>query len=138
MLDVWLRAATVTQDFLSDEHVSSMKGSVEYYLESSIPEIWVLSSESRGPVGFIGMSGSHIDALFLAPDFQRCGWGRRLVAHVSVGRSELTVNVTEQNQGARRFYENCGFVVVERSELEYMGKSYPQLHMRLRKASAHI
>ena len=62
-------------------------------------------------MGFMGMSGSEIAALFLAPEFRGRGGGRRLVRHAQELRGELTVDVNEQNVAARRFYEACGFVV---------------------------
>ena len=82
-------------------------------------------------MGFMGMAGSKMDALFLAPEFQGRGGGRRLVRHAQQLRGELTVDVNEQNPAARRFYEACGFVVEGRSEVDDAGRPFPLLHMRL-------
>jgi putative acetyltransferase len=82
-------------------------------------------------MGFMGMSGSKMESLFLAPEFQGRGGGRRLVRHAQELRGELTVDVNEQNPAARRFYEACGFVVEGRSELDDAGRPFPLLHMRL-------
>lgn len=81
-------------------------------------------------MGFMGMSGSRIESLFLAPEFQRRGGGRRLVHHAQERHDELTVGVNEQNAAARAFYEACGFVVEGRSERDEQGRPYPLLHMR--------
>jgi putative acetyltransferase len=90
-------------------------------------------------MGFVGMSGSKIEALFLAPEFQRRGGGRQFVRHAQEIRGELAVNVNEQNPAARRFYEACGFVVEGRSELDDTGQPFPLLHMWLAAPhSAHL
>jgi putative acetyltransferase len=104
---------------------------VRDYLASSEPEFWVLRDDSGAVMGFMGMSGSKMESLFLAPEFQRRGAGRRLVRHAQALHGELTVDVNEQNAAARRFYEACGFVVEGRSEVDEQGRPYPLLHMRL-------
>lgn len=104
---------------------------VRDYLSSSETELWVLCSDSGAIVGFMGMSGSKMESLFIAQEFQRRGGGRRLVRHAQALRGEVTVDVNEQNPAARVFYEACGFVVEGRSELDEQGRPFPLLHMRL-------
>jgi putative acetyltransferase len=82
-------------------------------------------------MGFMGMSGSEIAALFLAPEFRGRGGGRRLIQHAQELQGELTVAVNEQNDAARRFYEACGFVVESRSDDDDEGRPFPLLHLRL-------
>jgi putative acetyltransferase len=78
----------------------------------------------------MGLTGARVDSLFLAPEVLRRGIGRRLVAHARARRGALEVDVNERNEGARRFYEACGFAVVGRSETDEAGRPYPILHMR--------
>lgn len=101
------------------------------YLASAEPEFWVLCDDAGVVQGFMGMSGSNMDALFLAPEFQHRGGGRQMVRHAQALHGELTVDVNEQNAAARAFYEACGFVVEGRSELDDQGRPYPLLHLRL-------
>ena len=131
LLDVWLRSVRATHAFVSDEDVRSMTPQVRDYLASGEPELWVLCDDSGAVMGFMGMSGSKMESLFLAPKFHRRGGGRRLVRHARALHGELTVDVNEQNSAARSFYEACGFVVEGRSELDDQGRPYPLLHMRL-------
>ena len=131
LLDIWLRSVRATHTFVSEEDIRSMTPQVRDYLASSEPEFWVLRDDSGAIMGFMGMSGSKMESLFLAPEFQRRGAGRRLVRHAQALHGELTVDVNEQNAAARGFYEACGFVVEERSELDDQGRPYPLLHMRL-------
>jgi putative acetyltransferase len=131
LLDVWLRSLRATHTFLSEEAIQTLLPQVRDYLASSEPEFWVLCDDSGTIMGFMGMSGSKMESLFLAPEFQRRGAGRRLVRHAQALHGELTVDVNEQNTAARAFYEACGFAVEGRSELDEQGRPYPLLHMRL-------
>jgi putative acetyltransferase len=129
--DIWLRSVRATHTFVSAEDIQSFIPLVRDYLASSEPEFWVLCSDSGAVMGFMGMSGNKVDALFLAPEFHGQGGGRRLVRHALALHGELTTDVNEQNLDARRFYDACGFVVEGRSELDDTGRPYPLLHMRL-------
>ena len=131
LLDIWLRSVRATHTFLSEDDIQSFYPLVRDYLASAESEFWVLCSDSGEIMGFMGLSGSKMESLFLAPEFHRCGGGRRLVRHAQELRGELTVDVNEQNPAACRFYEACGFVVEGRSELDSTGRRFPLLHMRL-------
>ena len=131
LVDIWLQSVRATHTFLSEDDIQSFLPLVRDYLASSEPEFWVLCDDSGAIMGFMGMSGSKMESLFLAPEFQRRGAGRRLVRHAQTLCGELTVDVNEQNAAARGFYEACGFVVEGRSELDDQGRAHPLLHMRL-------
>jgi putative acetyltransferase len=131
LLEIWLRSVRATHMFLSEEDIQSFLPIVRDVALAEL-EIWVLCSDSESPVGFMGMSGSTVEALFLAPEFLRRGGGRRLIQHAQELKGELTVDVNEQNPAAIRFYEACGFVVEGRSELDSNGRPFPLLHMRRR------
>jgi len=130
LLDIWLRSVRATHTFLSNEDIQSMTPQVRDYLASSATEFWVLCDDTGAVVGFMGMSGNKMESLFLVQEIQRRGGGRRMVRHAQALHGELTVDVNEQNDGARQFYQACGFVVEGRSELDEQGRAYPLLHMR--------
>lgn len=131
LLDIWLRSVQATHTFVSAEDIQSLIPLVQSYLASSEPEFWVACNDTAEIMGFMGMSGSKMESLFLAPEIFRRGVGRQLVQHAQALHGELTVDVNEQNAPARAFYEACGFVVEGRSELDDQGRPYPLLHMRL-------
>jgi putative acetyltransferase len=131
LLDVWLRSVHATYTFVSEADIQAMIPEVRSYFAASEPEFWVLCADSEAVMGFMGLAGNKIESLFLAPEFQRQGAGRRLVRHAQEQHGELTVDVNEQNTAAHRFYEACGFVVEGRSEFDEQGRPYPLLHMRL-------
>lgn len=131
LLDIWLRSVQATHTFVSSENIQAMIPQVREYLASAEREFWVLCDDSGTVMGFMGLSEGNMQSLFLAPEFQGCGGGRRMVNHARSRHGELTVDVNEQNTAARAFYERCGFVVEGRSELDGQGRPYPLLHMRL-------
>jgi putative acetyltransferase len=131
LVDIWLRSVRATHSFLTEDDIQSFLPLVREHLASGDLELWVLCSESGAPLGFMGMSGSKMEALFLDPAIHRRGGGRQMVRHAQHLRGELTVDVNEQNPGCCRFYEACGFVVEGRSEVDSAGRPFPLLHMRL-------
>jgi putative acetyltransferase len=131
LLDRWLRSVKTTHTFVSPEDIEAMTPHVRDYLSSDAADIWVVCDDAGTVMGFMGLSGSKMDALFLVPEFHGRGAGRLLVRHAQSLFGELTVDVNEQNTAAHRFYEACGFTVEGRSELDEQGRPYPLLHMRL-------
>ena len=131
LLDIWERSVRATHHFLSESDIDFYRPLVEAALTGGTMEIRVLASASDIPVGFLGLAGNRIEALFLAPEHRGFGGGRRLVEHAQarVG-GELRTDVNEQNELGRGFWEALGFVVQGRSELDGAGRPYPLLHMR--------
>ena len=129
LLDVWLRSVRATHAFLTEEDIQALLPEVRDVALAKL-ELWVLCSQNNRPIGFLGLSGSTIEALFLAPEFFRSGGGRMLVDHARRLKGSLKVDVNEQNDAALRFYESCGFAVTGRSELDSSGRPFPLLHMR--------
>jgi putative acetyltransferase len=130
LLDIWLRSVRATHTFLTEADIQFFLPLVR---DLALPalELWVLATDDDVPVGFMGLSGSKLEALFLAPEVLRRGGGRQLVEHARALKGELRVDVNEQNPGAVRFYEACGFVLEGRSELDSTGRPFPLLHLRL-------
>jgi putative acetyltransferase len=137
LLALWERSVRATHDFLSDADVAFYRPLMAAWLGGGAPELWVLASAADVPLGFLGLVGGHIGALFLTPEARGRGGGRRLVTHAQALRGgALTLEVDERNGAARAFYERLGFAVVGRSELDWAGQPYPSLHMRCPPPSA--
>jgi putative acetyltransferase len=91
----------------------------------------VAADTAGRPLGFMGMTGSHVDSLFIAPERRGTGLGTALMDHaLKTAGLPLTVDVNEQNPQAVGFYERLGFEPFERSPLDDAGRPYPILHMR--------
>lgn len=129
LLDVWLRSVRATHTFLSEDDIQFFLPLVRDHALQEL-ELWVLETEHGDAMGFMGLSGNTLEALFLAPEHFRRGGGRLLVEHAQRIKGPLCVDVNEQNPGARAFYESLGFVVCGRSELDSTGRPFPLLHLR--------
>jgi putative acetyltransferase len=138
LLAVWERSVRATHDFLADDDVAFYRPLVERTLAGDELEVWVLATSRTAAgaaagraVGWLGLAGDEIAALFVAPEARGLGGGTRLVAHAQALRGgALTLDVNEQNHAARGFYERLGFAVVGRSALDGAGRPFPLLHMR--------
>lgn len=129
LLDIWLRSVRATHTFLTESDIQSLLPIVREAALVQL-ELWVLASDDGANVGFLGLSGSSVEALFIAPEWCRRGGGRLLLDHARRLKGALTVDVNEQNPEAVRFYEACGFEVCGRSDLDGGGRPFPLLHLR--------
>src|SRR5215831_1167876 len=130
LVALWERSVRATHDFLTEADIGALRPLVREALSDDAVELWVLTERADAPIGFMGLAGHDIAALFLEPARRGQGGGRRLVAHAQQLRGgDLTVDVNEQNPAARGFYEALGFVVVGRSPLDDDGRPFPILHM---------
>jgi putative acetyltransferase len=140
LLAIWLRSVRATHTFLSEDDIQSLLPIVRDVALVAL-EVWVVCVDggddaSAGEAGestiagFLGMDGAEMEALFLDPAYRRRGLGRRMVEHARRLKGPLTVDVNEQNPGAVRFYEACGFEVIGRSKVDGDGRPFPLLHMR--------
>jgi len=128
IVDIWLRSVRATHAFLTEDDIQALLPLVRGGALAGL-ELWVLCADGDGPVGFLGLAGAKVEALFLAPEWSRRGGGRMLVEHARRLKGRLTVDVNEQNPAAVRFYEACGFVVVGRSPTDSDGRPFPLLHL---------
>ena len=131
LVALWERSVRATHYFLMEADIGALRPLVREALSDEALELWVLTDTADVPIGFMGLAGHDIAALFLEPARRGRGGGRRLVAHAQQLRDgDLTVDVNEQNPVARGFYEALGFIAVGRSPLDDGGRPFPVLHMR--------
>lgn len=129
LYEVWRDAVLATHDFVSADHLETFARVMrEDYLPNS--EFCVAVDDDDRPRGFMGMSGSNIDALFVDPVLHGNGVGRLLIEYAQERHpGGLTLDVNEQNEQAHGFYERLGFRVVSRSPVDDTGKPYPLLSL---------
>ena len=128
LVDIWRRSVLATHHFLSAQDFREIDEIVAVKYLPNVP-VWVASTAEGLPVGFMGLTGSHIDSLFVDPEQRGKGIGKLLVAHAEETCGKLTVDVNEQNEQAVGFYRKMGFAQTGRSELDGDGRPYPLLHM---------
>ncbi len=128
LFEIWHDAVKATHDFLTPGDFDAIALEVRPYVATA--PLWVVDDEAGLPAAFMGLSGPHIDALFVAPGQHGRGIGRALTDHAARDADSITVDVNEQNAGALAFYEHLGFVRFDRSPLDDAGRPYPLLHLR--------
>lgn len=117
-----------THTFLNQQQLEALKPDVRA-LQLEKLDTWVLCDQGASPIGFLVMNERSIEALFLAPDWLRCGGGSRLMRHARSLAQALTVEVNEQNTDALNFYLAQGFVISGRSDTDAAGRPYPLLQL---------
>ncbi len=129
LLAVWEGSVRATHLFLSDTEIRRIK---EYVPEAlaAVPHL-IVAEKGGAPAAFMGIEGTTLEMLFIAPGERGRGLGRELIQWgiQTYGVNELAVN--EQNPQARGFYEHMGFRIYKRTETDEQGGPYPLLYMRL-------
>ncbi|EIB9004306.1 acetyltransferase [Salmonella enterica] len=127
LIAIWRRSVDATHDFLSNAYRAELEELVSDFLPEA--PLWVVVTDQDEPVGFMLLTGEHMDALFVDPDVRGQGIGKMLVEHALTLAPGLTTNVNEQNTQAVGFYKKMGFKVTGRSEVDDLGKPYPLLNL---------
>lgn len=128
LFTIWHDAVRATHTFLSEKDIAFYAEQVRDAYLPSCP-FWVAVGSNDEPRGFLGMTGSKIDSLFIHPQHHGEGIGRALVGHAASLSQDLSVDVNEQNEGACAFYKKLGFCQIGRSELDDSGQPFPILHL---------
>ncbi len=133
VVEVWEASVRATHTFVTEANIEVIRPLVW----DSLPHVSHLLCvrERAGQVaGFIGVEDRTVEMLFVDPEWRGQGIGRRLLSYAvtTLGADKLDVN--EQNPQAIGFYLRMGFEVVGRSAVDSIGKPYPLLHMRVRRA----
>jgi len=131
VVEVWEASVRATHHFLKEEDIEYFKPLIlNTYLDAV--ELRCIRNNKK-IVGFLGVADQNLEMLFIHPNYRGKRIGKTLLEY-SIDQLDVTkVDVNEQNEQAVRFYKNCGFVTISRSELDASGKPYPILHMELKK-----
>lgn len=130
LLDIWLRSVRATHHFLQESDIEALLPQLrDIYLPAV--ELWVAVDAEDCPLGFIGLNENHVEMLFIEPDLRGKGIGRALLDQARSSRSQMSVDVNEQNPEAVGFYLHYGFVQTGRSPLDGEGRPFPLLHLSL-------
>jgi len=127
LLGIWEQSVRASHGFLSEQDIQFLLPIVR---DQALPglEVWVLCETSQ-PIGFMGLDGNQLAALFIAPTSFRRGGGKAMLEHARKLKGALQVDVNEQNPRAVAFYLSNGFVVNGRSPTDSLGLPFPLLHL---------
>jgi GNAT superfamily N-acetyltransferase len=126
-LAIWRAASEAGHPFLAREDLDADEALVRdvYFPQARI----TVACDGAAPVAFVAMVGSLIGALFVSPDQHRRGIGRALIETVAQTHGPLTVEVYEDNAGARRFYRALGFRQTARRATDDRDRPLPLVRM---------
>lgn len=126
---IWLDASRLAHPFLGEERLVEHQRLVkERYLP--IAETWVACA-LPGPVGFISLLDTYVGGLFVAPDWQGRGIGRKLVAQALARKGALSLEVYTRNDQALRFYTALGFTEISRRATDDEGLPFENALLRV-------
>lgn len=129
LVSVWEASVRATHNFLKEEDILFYKPLILNEYLKAVDLFCIKDNDTI--TGFMGLSESSIEMLFIHPAFRGSGIGKILLQFAINELKANKVDVNEQNDQALGFYLKMGFKVVNRSELDGMGKPYPILHMEL-------
>ncbi|HCL06679.1 MAG TPA: GNAT family N-acetyltransferase [Chitinophagaceae bacterium] len=132
LLTIWEASVRATHDFLNPDDILFFKHIIQQHNAFSLVELTCIVNEHNKILGFMGIAEDKLEMLFLDPAERGKGLGKQLMLYAFETHHITKVDVNEQNEAARQFYEHFGFIVISRSPLDGTGKPYPILHMELK------
>ncbi|AWD20885.1 GNAT family N-acetyltransferase [Pseudogemmobacter blasticus] len=127
---IWFEASMRAHSFIGETRLIEQRGLIEEeYLPKAETSVACLEGET---VGFISLLGSFIGGIFIAPDWQGFGIGRKLIADALARKGELSLEVYTENEQAVRFYIALGFQEVSRRAIDDFGFPFPNVTLSLK------
>lgn len=127
---VWEESVRKTHHFLKEADINYLKPFVkDIFLQ--IEKVVCMRDDNGSVIAFMGVENEKIEMLFIHPSYIGKGLGRKLIRHAIDTLCAKYVDVNEQNEKAKGFYEHMGFTTISRSEIDGMGNPFPILHMKL-------
>ncbi|MEP6950324.1 MAG: GNAT family N-acetyltransferase [Ginsengibacter sp.] len=130
LLTVWEASVRATHHFVPEEKIKLLKTLIQEQELFQKSELFCVRDLVGEVAGFAGVAGDSLDMLFLDPSIIGTGAGKTLIRYAIDVKGITRVDVNEQNDQARGFYEHFGFKVIGRSETDDNGQPFPLLHMR--------
>ncbi|MDR2105266.1 MAG: GNAT family N-acetyltransferase [Deferribacteraceae bacterium] len=127
IISIWERSVRASHDFLTIDVILDIKS--ELIRQLPYLKIYAYEEAADEIVGFIAILTNRIEMLFVSPEHFRRGIGRALVDFAIDNMKVYEVDVNEQNNRAKVFYEHVGFSVACRMERD-AGRNFPLLRMR--------
>lgn len=127
---IWFEASMKAHPFIGEPRLIEQQRLIEEeYLPKAETSVACLDGEA---VGFISLLGTFVGGIFIAPDRQSLGIGRKLIADALVRKRELSLEVYTENEQAVRFYRSLGFQEVSRRDVDDFGFPFPNATLTLK------
>lgn len=114
IMRIWLDTNIKTHNFISEEYWKSNYNMVKEILPKA--EIYVHEDNDTNIVtGFIGLTDNYIAGLFVNDTAQSKGIGKQLLDYAKSIKSEMSLNVYQDNVRAVQFYKREQFQIQSES-----------------------
>ncbi|MFA6717339.1 MAG: N-acetyltransferase [Victivallaceae bacterium] len=121
VLEIWLEASVNAHNFVKREFwESKIDDMKELYLPGSETYVYEENGEVKG---FFSLVDETLAALFVAPDRQGQGCGKKLIAKAKELRPALKLTVYSKNTKSVDFYRKCGFKTVKEQTDKHTGET---------------
>lgn len=125
---IWERSVRATHGFLKEEDFNEIKKAL---IPDYFPNVNLYAIACDGMyAGFIGLSSTTIEMLFVDCSYRGQGYGSALIDFARQ-HGATKVDVNQQNTSALNFYKAKGFRVIARDDTDDAGRPYPILHLSL-------
>lgn len=127
VLDTWEKSVAATHHFLKPQEIKFYKTAISKY---GLPPLKLFGIYDKSILsGFIGLSETKVEMLFVHPDYIGTGIGKKLMSFAMQNPKIKFIDVNEENPHAFAVYQHWGFTVISRDELDDSGKPHPILHL---------
>jgi putative acetyltransferase len=130
LLEVWELSVKATHHFVEKEDIEVFKKIIKEKNVFEHVKLICARDINNNILGFMGISEDNLEMQFIDPRFIGKGIGKLLLLHAINSLNITKVDVNEQNEQALKFYEQFGFKITSRSELDGTGKPYPIIHLQ--------
>lgn len=132
LLDVWERSVRDSHHFLAEKDIEFFRPLVRHKYFQAVA-LYAVRNAAGDIAAFMGISDDMLEMLFVLPEEQGRGYGKRLIEH-ALGQCRVNkVDVNVDNPKACAFYAHMGYEIVGRDERDATGKPFPILHLEYRK-----
>lgn len=110
VMQIWLNTNLQAHFFIPKEYWEENYEAVKSALPQT--EIYVYENEKTKQIdGFIGLSETYIEGIFVRKGVQSNGIGKQLLMYAKRGKSNLRLCVYQKNPRAVQFYQREQFVI---------------------------
>lgn len=121
VLKIWLDASIIAHDFVKREFWASRLDDMKnIYLPAAETYVYDKDGEVKG---FFSLFEDSLAAIFVDPDCQGQGIGKKLIAKAKELRSVLKLTVYSKNTKSVKFYKSCGFKIIAEQTDEHTGET---------------
>ncbi|MDN3647472.1 GNAT family N-acetyltransferase [Reinekea marina] len=132
LADIYHDASLLAHPFIDPEFIAKDRHRVrDEYLPLNQSYVY---EKHRQILGFISLTQSHINGLFVSVDEQRKGIGSDLIEHAKERHEQLELYCFADNYKAQRFYFSQGFEVTGEQKNAHL--PFDEYIMRWEKAAA--